>query len=161
MSVYSTQQQLAKILRQLMPSPLGPGQLTKVFDVTPLAVQDADCPAIVIPPGRALYDTTTMSKQIKKTDRLWTVDYLFFAADSQLPGESQNSIEGVIDIIGNFLLARPGLYDTGVAVPDNVEFDSTVLGDEGYVQIPFAKKLFVGTRFNLQIVTLERIIYKD
>lgn len=152
---------IAALLQQLQGNPLTDGQLVTVFDVVPRAIQDSQCPAIVILPGPATYDTVSLSKAIVKEDRTYFVDYLFYRADAQTAGESQTTIEPIFSVIRNFLLARPGLYDTQIAQPEDVVFDSTLQGDEGYVIIPFAGEKYQGVRFRLQVTETARVSFVD
>lgn len=164
MTVAFTMERMAEILEQLMAAnggPLSSNQLRTVFPTIQRVLQDADLPALCIFPRNATYDRNTFGASIVSELRNYDIDYVFSRADAGAVGDSQSSIELTITDIADFLLARPGLWDTTADQPEEVQFDSGLTGDTGYSDIKYAGVTYVGCRYQGRVHELRPINYVD
>lgn len=164
MTVSFTMTRMAEILEQLKAvngGPISANLLRTVFPTIQRKLQDADLPALCIFPRNAVYDRSTFGSRIVSELRNYDIDYVFSRADAGAVGDSQSSIEPIITVIADFMLARPGLWDTTADQPEEVQFDSGLTGDTGYSDIKYAGVTFVGCRYQGRVHELRQINYVD
>lgn len=133
------------------------------FTQIPRIISNAQVPAVVIFPGEATYDVTTMGEQMVLEPRIYRIVLFYAEAAFGTQGQSQIGIEPMFTRIRDYFLARPGL-----SLPDDasVIYDATMQGDSGFQLIDYASgqdKLtqWAAIEFRLEVREVSPILYQD
>lgn len=134
------------------------------FEQIPRIITPAQCPAVVIFPGEANYDLTTLGEQMVKEDRIYRIVLFYAEAAFGTQGQQQIGIEPMFTRIRDYFLARPGLSlpDT----PTNVVYDATMQGDAGFQIIDYPSGTdkttsFAAIEFRMEVREVSPILYQD
>lgn len=136
------------------------------FKQIPRIIMPAQCPAIVIFPGEAQYDLTSLGEQSVLEHR--TYDVVLFYADAAFGTATQQQIgiEPLFTTIRDYFLARPGLTVDGLDPPQSVVFNSRIQGDSGYQLIDYPSgndvvTSFAAIRFRMLVDETALVLYQD
>ena len=133
------------------------------YATIPRAVNDADLPGLVVLPGPAIYDyqSATWGETMQSRKRTYYLDLLYSRSDTGVGGEVQIAVEPLMDSLTDFFSARPGLWLDGTTQPEDVVFNSRMVGDSGYIKIEYAGKAYDGVRFSLEVEEVFDVGYTD
>lgn len=151
---------IARIATLINNDPGGVGGV-QAFAQIPREIQDAGLPAIVILPGPAAYDTDSMGDEIVVEKRIYNLHFFYSRVDVGTEGEAQAALVPYFSRIRNFFVARPGLWDAEAVQPEDVQFDSRLIGDQGFEKIQYGANAFYGIRFQLEVTEIAAIEYAD
>lgn len=134
------------------------------FESIPRIINAAQVPAIVIFPGEANYDKTSLGEQSVLEARVYRIVLFYAEAAFGTQNQQQIGIEPMFTRIRDYFLARPGL-----SLPDsptNVIYDATMQGDAGFQIIDYPTGTdkttsFAAIEFRLSCRETARIIYQD
>ena len=134
------------------------------FEQIPRIISNAQVPAIVIFPGEATYDVTTLGEQSVLEDRIYRIVLFYAEAAFGTQGQQQIGIEPMFTRIRDYFLARPGLSLSGDNT--NVIYDATMQGDAGFQIVDYPSGTdkttsFAAIEFRLSCRETARILYQD
>lgn len=154
MTVVTTTARLAALYRQI-------AGMKTAFDTFPRVLQPVECPAAVIWPAEATYDTDLLGDDDVLETRVYRVTVFYGQSLFGSEGQQQTGIIALIDAIRDTFVARPGLELTGSTV---IVADQRLLGDSGIqlTQYPTGKETasdFWAIEFRHQIQEVAAIAY--
>jgi hypothetical protein len=110
----------------------------KYFYQIPRVLQDAELPALVVFPGRAVYDAQWGGEQMVKETREFLMVLYLAKAGYGTEGQLEIQADPFFDQVRDFFLARPGLeLDSEGAAQSESVYDSAITGDGGLQVGPY------------------------
>lgn len=136
------------------------------FKQVPRVILGAQVPAVVIFPGEAQYNLTTLSEQIVVEHRTYDMVLFYAPALFGTATQQQIGIEPFFTTVRDYFLARPGLTLDGADPPQNVVYDAKILGDSGFQLVDYASgeseiTSFAAIRFRIRVDETAQVLYKD
>jgi hypothetical protein len=137
--------------------------VTTSFGSIPRVVQDADLPAIVILPGRAVYDQTQTGENDVVEDRIYQVMLLVKLALQGTENQVMTEVLPFFQTVRDYFLARPGMeVDKANNPTGNVVYHSELLGDSGFQIIPYPDpKFYGGIVFDVRVQEWAAVSFAD
>lgn len=133
------------------------------FQQIPRIISNAQVPAVVVFPGEATYDTTTLGEQMVLEVRIYRIVLFYAEAAFGTQGQQQIGIEPLFTRIRDYFLARPGL---SLPTEDRVIYDATMQGDAGFQIVDYPSGTdkttsFAAIEFRLECREVSKILYQD
>ncbi len=136
------------------------------FTQIPRTIMPAQCPAVVVFPGEALYDLTSLGEQIVLERRQYEIVLFYAEAVFGTATQQQIGIEPMFTAFRDYFLARPGLTLDTLGAAQDVLYDAIMTGDGGFQLVEYPSgndqiTSFAAIRFRITVQETAQVLYKD